>query len=195
MVISQCLIRQSIDTLQKTNLPLLSSYSSEQIGDSFGERLANAIESVYAKGYNKVIVIGNDCPFISSDLLLKVSQKLENEKLVLGPATDGGVYLIGIAKCAYNRQKFTDLSWQENKLQSDWQNYANSVSISINWLERYFDIDQAADFQKLMDALPFHSPLRKRFTSILASVSNPVAFEANTSHKTVHTSSLSLRAP
>ncbi len=197
MVISQCLIQQSIATLQKTNLPLLSSYSSQQIGDSFGERLANAIESVYAKGYNKVIVIGNDCPYISSDLILKVSQQLENEKLVLGPSTDGGVYLIGMAKKAYNRSKFIALPWQESNLQNEWLNYSNDLSAKVNWLTIYADIDNTADFKKAIKTLPCHHLLRKQFISILAST--PTAYPSKENsffHKTVFTASnLSLRAP
>ncbi|MFK7905151.1 MAG: DUF2064 domain-containing protein [Chitinophagales bacterium] len=193
--ISQYLIKQSLATLQKTNLPVLSSCSSAQTGDSFGERLANAIESVYAKGYQKVIVIGNDCPSISADLLLEVSQELENERLILGPSTDGGVYLIGITKNAYNRQKFIALPWQESNLQSEWQNYANQVSTKINWLQSHFDIDNTTDFKRLIKTLPFHSLLRKQCISILASAQTS-SFPNSSFHKTVFTSSnLSLRAP
>lgn len=197
IAVSQHLIQQSIATLQKTNLPVLSCYSSQQFGDSFGERLANAIESVYSKGYQKVIVIGNDCPYISSDLILKVSQQLENEKLVLGPSTDGGVYLIGITKKVYNRQKFIALSWQESSLQNEWINYSNDLSAKVNWLQSYADIDNTVDFKKAIKTLPFHSLLRKQFIRILASVQTAHSSKENSSfHKTAFISSnLSLRAP
>lgn len=193
--ISQCLIQQTESIARHTHLPFYRCYSTEQEGNYFGERLANAIESVYAKGHDQVIVIGNDCPFITSSMLLSVSQQLNNKRLVLGPANDGGVYLIGIQKRAYNRGKFLSLPWQETILQNGWRTYAQQVSISINWLESHFDIDHAIDFKNLLKLLPFHHRLRKKLIRICTPDSSTVFFVPIESYSKEQLPHLPLRGP
>lgn len=169
IAIGQCLIDQIKRASLQTNLPFFSCYSTEQSGDYFGERLANALEVVFDKGHDQVIIIGNDCPFVTPSMLLDVNTQLEKENLILGPATDGGVYLIGIKKSAYQRNSFITLPWQEASLQNGWKHYSKAVSISINWLESHFDIDRASDFNKLLKVLPFYSTLRKKLVHIIRS--------------------------
>ena len=165
--ISQCLITDVLTTLEASGLPVVSHFSTEQRGVDFGERLANAVESVYLQGYEKVIIVGNDCPFLSVPLLQQVNTQLNQQQLVLGPATDGGVYLIGIEKGFYQREDFLGLDWQEIGLQASWQQYAKNQSITIDWLEEHFDIDGAADFKLLLSVLPSSHSLRKQLLKIL----------------------------
>ncbi|MGK0364594.1 MAG: hypothetical protein ACI85O_001651 [Saprospiraceae bacterium] len=75
--IAKKLIQNSISTAQKSGFPVFPIFDTEQIGCSFGERLANAVESIYKKGYDNVIIIGNDCPQISSADFLSTSSLLE----------------------------------------------------------------------------------------------------------------------
>ena len=175
--IAQRLIRQTIATAKRTQLPVFVHSSALQCAHTFGENLANAFESVFAKGYSKVIAIGNDCPDLSSDLLLKVSSNLSDQNLVLGPANDGGVYLIGIQQNAYQRQAFIDLPWETPQLQAGWKQYLPSSSSDILWLEAFNDLDHVADFKALLVRLPQWSLLKKQLLSILASLHIALTFD------------------
>lgn len=169
--IAQRLIRQTVATARRTRLPVFLHSTPVQATGTFGENLADALESVFDKGYANVIAIGNDCPDISVALLLDASRRLTEKKLVLGPATDGGVYLIGIHKtAAYHRRKFVALPWEGARLQSGWEKYCRPFQTDVDWLQPLSDIDQAADFRALLDRLPFWSLLRKQLLSILASL-------------------------
>ncbi len=175
--IARRLIRQTIATARRTQLPLFLYYDKPNPSEPFGEHLAQAFESVFAKGYSKVIAIGNDCPELSPSLLLEASSRLSEQKIVLGPASDGGVYLIGIQQNTYQRQAFIDLPWETPHLQAGWKQYLSSNPLDILWLEAFSDLDNAADFKALLARLPHWNLLKKQLLSILASFHIALAFD------------------
>lgn len=176
--IARRLIRETLATAHRTHLPVFLHSTPAQSTGSFGEKLANALESIFDKGYENVLVIGNDCPDISVGVLLAARRKLEENKLVLGPTTDGGVYLIGINRtAAYQRRKFIALPWEGDRLQAGWKKYSQKCDLVLDWLEPYSDIDQAADFKALLRRLPVWNPLRKQLVSILAASHRPLVFD------------------
>ncbi|WP_367391977.1 DUF2064 domain-containing protein [Lewinella sp. LCG006] len=140
------LLKHSLRQARKTKLPLFTCYSAQQSGDTFGERLTNALEGVFKNGYDNVLVIGNDSPGLSAGLLHKANRALLTGQLVLGPALDGGVYLIGINRAAYDRHLFLNLLWETPDLQASWQHYISEKNLSVTRLCGLTDIDTAADF-------------------------------------------------
>ncbi len=167
--IARRLIRQTLATAQRSHLPVFIHYDRQPARGPFGERLAGALEAVFEQGYANVIALGNDCPDVSASLLLETSRRLEKGPLVLGPARDGGVYLIGIHRAAYQRQAFVDLPWETGQLQAGWAQYLAAMPVAIDWLEPFDDIDRAGDFKALLARLPRWSRLRQQLISILAS--------------------------
>ena len=163
--IAKKLIQHSISTAQKSGLPVFPIFDTEQTGHSFGERLANAVESIYAKAYDNVIIIGNDCPHISIDDFLSASSLLEQSELVLGPATDGGLYLLGMAKSAYQRKAFINLAWEEKELQEDFENYTDTVACTIQRLTSLQDIDNESDFRYFLQRIK--NKLRRELIRII----------------------------
>ncbi|MBK0383834.1 DUF2064 domain-containing protein [Pedobacter sp. SD-b] len=91
---------------------LIDTY--HQNGTTFGQRIANAFEDIYAKGYQNVICIGNDCPNLTLDNLQNAISETENGKVVLGPTQDGGTYLIGIPRSHFDKYAFENVKWQTN---------------------------------------------------------------------------------
>jgi hypothetical protein len=67
-----------------------------QEGDSLGSRMKNAFTQVFALGAKKALIIGSDCPHITSELLNTGFEILSEKDVVIGPAKDGGYYLLGM---------------------------------------------------------------------------------------------------
>lgn len=163
--IADQLIWHAIVTAQRTRLPIHTIYSHEQRGNSFGVRLANAIEDVFSLGYDRVITMGNDCPSLTSELILDVRDKLYQSELVLGPTPDGGTYLIGIGKSAYNRSHFIKMRWQTTSLLQDFEEYAKAYS--VEFLENASDINTAKDFVDFIKLLDTSCLLYQQLVHVL----------------------------
>ncbi len=168
-VIVQRLIRHTVATARRTRLSVFVHYDTRRSSGTFGTHLADALESVFEKGYTSIVAIGNDCPELSAPMLLEAHARLAKQKLVLGPAFDGGLYLIGIQKSAYHRPSFVNLPWETPQLQTAWKEYPAAEPAEMDWLEPLSDVDHAADFKTLLARLPRWNRLRTQFRSILAS--------------------------
>lgn len=130
-------------TVVKTGLPYIMMSEEKQIGETFGKRLSNAMETVYKMGYENVIAIGNDTPQLKANHLLKAAKELTHTKAVLGPTFDGGFYLLGLHKSAFNVQSFHNFKWQTEALTSQLVNHFKAQSIFTTLLTTFFDIDDA----------------------------------------------------
>ncbi|MFC5285120.1 TIGR04282 family arsenosugar biosynthesis glycosyltransferase [Pedobacter alpinus] len=120
---------------------LIDTY--HQKGKSFGERITNAFIDVYAKGYENVICIGNDCLDLSLELLQKSIVQVENNNVVLGPTFDGGAYLIGIPIANFDLIKFQNINWQNTTTFKNLQDlfYPDYVKLEV-----LVDVDYQHDF-------------------------------------------------
>lgn len=67
-----------------------------QMGDSLGERMKNAFEAAFNKGFKKAVIIGSDCWDLSPAVIEDAFLALDDKDFVLGPAEDGGYYLMGM---------------------------------------------------------------------------------------------------
>ena len=75
----------------------LHTYRKElQSGNDLGSRMANAFEKGFSEAYNKIIIIGSDLYDLTSDIILEAFESLDSNNVVLGPAADGGYYLLGM---------------------------------------------------------------------------------------------------
>lgn len=168
--IAQRLIAQTLATARQTKLPVLLHYTTQVDHCAFGEQLAAAIESAFAKGYTRLIVVGNDSPDLSAALLLDAAAQLRQHPLVLGPAADGGVYLIGIQRQAFHRHSFVALPWNSAALQDGWLDYPGATAI---WLPALPDLDFPDDVARWLRRAPAWAPLAQQLRSILAGAMRP----------------------
>ena len=83
-----------------------------QEGKSFGERLCHSIQQVFALGYERVLVLGNDCPQLDVQLLSRARERFKNATIILGPDQKGGVYLLGVTRESF--QVLSDIEWNAN---------------------------------------------------------------------------------
>jgi uncharacterized protein len=67
-----------------------------QNGKNLGEKMQNAFAEGFAKQYERIVIIGSDCPEISQEIIESAFVALDKSKVVFGPARDGGYYLLGM---------------------------------------------------------------------------------------------------
>lgn len=114
-----------------------------QKGNDLGERMSNAFQNSFEKGFKKCIIIGSDCPAIEPKHLEKSLTNFDTTDVVFGPAIDGGYYLLGMNK--YYPELFKNVEWSSEKVLDQ------SISICINknlkhqLLEPLRDIDTKDD--------------------------------------------------
>lgn len=123
----------------------------EQSSGGLGERLCKAFASSFEAGASKVLVVGADIPEIDSNLLDEGFQKLDKADVVIGPAEDGGYYLLGMKKLA--SRLFEDMQWSTSTVFETTLQRANELSLSILQLKRLRDVDEPDDieyFNKIM---------------------------------------------
>jgi uncharacterized protein len=81
-----------------------------QTGEDLGERMSNAFSEILKK-QKKAVIIGSDCPTLTTELLTSAFEKLDNHDFVVGPSTDGGYYLLGFGRKNINDFVFTNVDW------------------------------------------------------------------------------------
>lgn len=69
-----------------------------QSGNHLGQRMQHAFDTLFAMGYARVLIIGSDCPGITTALLEQSFQTLRTNNAVIGPSYDGGYYLLGLTQ-------------------------------------------------------------------------------------------------
>ena len=89
-----------------SGLPVIVSNEHTQKSQSLATNLCQAISEVFQIGFQKVIVVGNDCPDLDQHTLERAIQSLREGKNVLGPDMKGGNYLIGIDKSEFCEDTF-----------------------------------------------------------------------------------------
>ncbi|MEQ8358819.1 MAG: DUF2064 domain-containing protein [Cytophagales bacterium] len=166
--IIKSLMDQTEKTAKKSCLPYFISSDEFQYGDSFGERLYNEMQRVYNAGYEKIIVIGNDSPSLTSEVLINAAKDIENNRIVLGPSSDGGAYLIGIHRKNLNRHQFINLPWLSDRVYHALNEYSDSNSLTIINSGQLDDIDNQEDLINHITKHPLHR-FSLYINSILAS--------------------------
>ncbi len=151
--IAQSLIQRARAVARGSKMPVFFHSTAAQNAGSFGEKFADALETVFSKGYRNIIAIGNDCPALNSHDLLLAAQHLTGTAMVLGPASDGGTYLLGIRQEAYDRSAFLRIDWQTPLVLAELQDYAQGDFICLT---EKSDVDSLADLARLLrtDTLP-----------------------------------------
>lgn len=168
---------QTLQKVQKTGIPYIISSEKEQVGTTFGERFTNAIQSVFDKGYEQIITLGNDTPHLQSQQILQTVQQLKTNDIVLGPSLDGGFYMMGLRKSQFNRKTFLKLPWQTSELTRSISRVISAKKIRLFTLEVLKDIDSVADAKSVLNsAKSLSKTIKLLLLSILSEVKVLVIF-------------------
>ncbi len=100
------------DRLTPLGLPVIHMDDDKQRGDGFADRITNAVEDIWAKGYERVIILGNDCPELDINSYQRCIDLLDTGKACLIPTQHGGAGLIALHKSQYTESHWRELEWQ-----------------------------------------------------------------------------------
>jgi rSAM/selenodomain-associated transferase 1 len=117
----------------------------KQKGDDLGLRMHNAINEGLMAGYQSVILIGTDIYELNASIIEKGFEKLENHDVVIGPAKDGGYYLIGMKKP--HESIFKLKAWSTPNVFSETMKLVEKEQ--LNWTQTTLlnDIDEPEDLK------------------------------------------------
>jgi len=119
-------------------------YIPQGEGD-LGERLHRALAEAFTNGMQQAVCIGSDCPSISHDLLSDALRRLAVHDLVIGPATDGGYYLIGMNQS--HTDLFVGIDWGTGSVLAQTLARAESLGLRVHRLAELSDVDEPADLE------------------------------------------------
>lgn len=117
-----------------------------QEGNDLGQRMLNAFYDSFEDGYSKAVLIGSDIPDISKAVITEAFAKLDDHDVVIGPAEDGGYYLIGMKDA--HKELFEDLEYGHNKVYHELVEAAENKGLKIATVKTLFDLDTKADMKK-----------------------------------------------
>lgn len=112
-----------------------------------GKRLKVSFGEAFAEGACSVVAIGADCPDITADVLDQAFGALLHDELVVGPATDGGYYLIGMNRL--RPELFADISWGTAMVLEETLKKAEKIGSTLTLLKTLDDIDRPEDLTKI----------------------------------------------
>jgi uncharacterized protein len=114
-----------------------------QKGDDLGSRMLHALEWAHIRKYNKKIIIGTDCFELTTAILEEAIKCLSTEKVVIGPAKDGGYYLIGMN--APHVDLFTNIPWSTSEVFTLTKKMIEHLKLDWVALPTLTDIDREQD--------------------------------------------------
>jgi rSAM/selenodomain-associated transferase 1 len=141
------------DTLLPADFALIP-----QRGDGFGERLLATAEDLFSCGYGSVCLIDSDSPTVPTAAFEQAIAELAKpgDRIILGPAHDGGYYLIGLKRA--HSELFSNITWSTSTVFAETIAAAQAANLEAVILPLWYDVDDAATLDVLTAELLRHTP-------------------------------------
>ncbi|MEX2478975.1 MAG: TIGR04282 family arsenosugar biosynthesis glycosyltransferase [Gracilimonas sp.] len=123
-----------------------------QEGVNLGERMSGAFrKSFEEEGVEKAVIIGSDCAELTTVILEEAFSRLDKNDIVIGPAEDGGYYLIGMSR--FFPELFKDIAWSTESVLEKTIQKATQMGASHFLLKELNDVDEIGDWKRVEDKL------------------------------------------
>jgi uncharacterized protein len=122
-----------------------------QEGSDLGERMERAFAWAFRQGYSQVVIIGSDCPEISAGIIDLAFTVLREQAAVIGPARDGGYYLLGMNRLI--SQVFHNKFWSTPRVLPDTIADLRALHVPFRMLATLSDVDEAEDVKRFLPVL------------------------------------------
>ncbi len=128
-----------------------SEHLIPQEGSSLGERILGALESIFSSGTISAVIIGTDCTDVTAKMIEETFGELSEYDAVLGPAEDGGYYLLGL-NCLIP-ELFQDIDWSTEIVLEQTLSCLNKLGLNYKLRETLRDIDNLNDLNSVSNDL------------------------------------------
>ncbi len=126
------------------------TFASQGEGD-LGERMSRAMFEAF-EGSDAVLIFGTDCPYINPDDLDAALKSIESSDVVLGPAKDGGYWMIGLGQ--YQSALFEGISWSTDKVLEQTLERAERLALKCHLLRELEDVDDLESWERYQSTDP-----------------------------------------
>jgi rSAM/selenodomain-associated transferase 1 len=116
---------------------------------TLGRSLFHAAQELLAAGYGSVCLVNADSPTLPTDILVETVRRLQDagDRVVLGPAADGGYYLIGLKR--FHRRLFEEIDWSTERVFRQTLARAREIGVAAASLYEWYDVDDEATLAML----------------------------------------------
>lgn len=167
--IYRAFVKDMVDTLDRValrtticvdppeSLPAVSVWLGErrsyevQIGPDLGERMEHAFRSAFNNGSTRAVLIGSDFPDLPAEILTRAIEELERHDAVIGPAADGGYYLIGFRSGSFRPEVFRDIRWSTPAVFEETMSIFARTGSRVHILPQWQDVDTIDDLRNLYE--------------------------------------------
>lgn len=119
-----------------------------QEGAALGDRMRNAFRAVFDKGITRAVVIGSDLPGLEAGRIREAFEHLEQGPAVIGPALDGGYYLLGLREESFAGRLFENISWGSPAVLAQTLQRFRELDVAPAVLGSLSDIDDLEDLRR-----------------------------------------------
>jgi len=120
-------------------------------GADIGECLRSAMGLLFSDGFTRVVAVGSDSPTLPAEYIERAVAMLTDSDVVLGPAEDGGYYLIGIRQTQPGL--FTDIAWSSSRVAAQTLERAAALGLTVAQLPSWYDVDTPVELERLRNEL------------------------------------------
>lgn len=118
-----------------------------QGGDDLGQRMSNAFRVSFEEEVEKVVIIGSDCAELTTEMLEQAFEALDDSDFVVGPAEDGGYYLLGMRH--FHPKIFENIEWSTGSVLEKTIAKMKNVGGSVYQLKELNDVDTIEDWKRV----------------------------------------------
>lgn len=138
-----------VDT--EDNWPNTQYRKAIQTGGDLGDKMKHAFADAFAEACDAVVIIGTDCLELSSEVIMNAFDVLRREDAVIGPAVDGGYYLLGMK--AFHPEVFENKMWSTDTVLRDTEKEFARLNLKWYKLPQLRDVDTFDDLNDKLKAL------------------------------------------
>ncbi len=163
----EAFVRDLLATLERSGHPFRIAFTPEereedifrcfgrhdgfpQAGADLGERMESAFHHCFSDGFGSVLLIGSDIPDLPQEIFAEAFAALDTHGAVIGPATDGGYYLIGFRKEAFVPAVFEEIAWSTGTVFAETMARLELAGGGVHRLPLWRDVDTPEDLRDLV---------------------------------------------
>jgi rSAM/selenodomain-associated transferase 1 len=163
----EAFVTDLLATLEKSGYPFRIAFTPEeraegivrcfgryegfpQAGTDLGERMKNAFQRCFSDEFASVVLIGSDIPDLPPEIFAEAFGALDNSGAVIGPAADGGYYLIGFRKETFTPAVFGGIAWSTGTVFAETVARLERAGLGVHRLPLWQDVDTPEDLRDMI---------------------------------------------